>query len=136
MGLTSWSGDRVRKKDVAIAKNYLTHEEVTTLKLLVAQYLDFAALQARALRPMRMQDWLSRLDDILRINDRSILTGPGSVSHAAAEELAYAEYERLQERRRLEAEEVDALVDAVKGLEPERNPRRPRPPKSRPETSG
>lgn len=122
MGLTNWSGERVRKKDARIAKNYLTHEEIQTLNLLVAQYLDFAALQARAQRPMRMQDWLSKLDDILRINDRSILTGLGSVTHAAAEELAHAEYERLQERRRVEAEQVDALVDAVKSLEPERKP--------------
>lgn len=135
MGLTNWSGDRVRKKDVPIAKNYLTREEVETLNLLVAQYLDFASLQARAQRPMRMADWLSKLDDILRINDRSILTGIGSVSHAAAEKLAHAEYERLQEQRRLDVVESDALVDAVKSLEPERKPKRPRPSEDRPEGS-
>jgi hypothetical protein len=125
MGLTSWSGDRVRKQDVAIAKNYLQAEEIRTLNLLVAQYLDFAELQARSQRPMRMADWVTKLDEILRLNDRGVLAGPGSVSRAAAEERANAEYERLQERRRaLATEEVDTLVDSAKELERKRRPRR------------
>jgi hypothetical protein len=75
MGLTSWSGDRVRKKDVAVAKNYLQSEEIQTLNLLVAQYLDFAELQARSQRPMRMANWLTKLDDILGNNILDSKTG-------------------------------------------------------------
>lgn len=122
MGLTNWSGDRVRKKDVVVAKNYLQAGEIETLNLLVAQYLDFAELQARSQRPMRMANWLGKLDDILRLNERNVLAGPGTVSHAHAEELAHEEYVRLTERRRMEADSIDSLVDSLKSLEAERRP--------------
>lgn len=59
MGLTSWAGDRPRKTDVGIAKNYLNQEELETLNLIVSAYLDFAELQARNRRPMHMADWIS-----------------------------------------------------------------------------
>ncbi|MGV3722674.1 MAG: virulence RhuM family protein [Actinomycetota bacterium] len=122
MGLTSWSGDRVRKKDVVVAKNYLQSEEIQTLNLLVAQYLDFAELQARSQRPMRMANWLAKLDDILRLNERGVLAGPGSVSHSDAEQRAHAEYAGLLERRKSEASAFDSLLDAAKSLEADRGP--------------
>ena len=62
MGLTSWKGAKVRKPDVAIAKNYLTGEELKKLSLIVTQYLDFAELQALERRPMTMRDWIAKLD--------------------------------------------------------------------------
>lgn len=67
MGLTSWTGDRPRKADVSIAKNYLNQEEIEALNLIVSAYLDFAELQARGRRPMHMADWISKLDDFLRL---------------------------------------------------------------------
>ncbi len=73
MGLTSWSGDRPRKTDVGIAKNYLNQEEIEALNLIVSAYLDFAELQARSRRPMHMADWIAKLDDFLRLSDRDIL---------------------------------------------------------------
>jgi len=42
MGLTSWSGGKVRKSDIATAKNYLNADEITALNLLVEQFLAFA----------------------------------------------------------------------------------------------
>jgi hypothetical protein len=62
MGLTSWPGTKVRKPDVAIAKNYLTADELKKLSLVVTQYLDFAELQALEQRPMTMRDWIAKLD--------------------------------------------------------------------------
>jgi hypothetical protein len=62
MGLTTWTGERPRRTDVAFAKNYLTHEEIETLNLIVSAYLDFAELQARSRKPMTMRDWIGRLD--------------------------------------------------------------------------
>lgn len=44
MGLTSWHGERIRKADVAVAKNYLTQEELDTLNRIVTIYLEFAEL--------------------------------------------------------------------------------------------
>ena len=65
-GLTTWAGDRPRKTDVSIAKNYLNQEEIESLNLIVSAYLDFAELQARSRRPMHMADWIAKLDDFLR----------------------------------------------------------------------
>ncbi len=74
MGLTSWKGEKVRKADVAVAKNYLTQEELDTLNRIVTIYLEFAELQAISRKPMYMADWVAKLDDFLRISDRDILT--------------------------------------------------------------
>jgi hypothetical protein len=80
MGLTSWRNapdGPVRKSDVAIAKNYLTKEEIESLNLIVSAYLDFAEMQARSHRAMHMADWITKLDDFLRLGDRDILTTQG-----------------------------------------------------------
>jgi hypothetical protein len=84
MGLTSWMGDRPGKGDIAIAKNYLTEDEIKALNLIVSAYLDFAELQAMHRKPMTMRDWISKLDDFLRISDRQILAGAGKVTHEQA----------------------------------------------------
>jgi hypothetical protein len=80
MGLTSWKGAKVRKPDVAIAKNYLQEDELKKLSLIVTQYLDFAELQALERRPMTMRDWIAKLDAFLRAGDREILEHAGSIS--------------------------------------------------------
>ncbi len=89
MGLTSWRGPKVRKDDVAIAKNYLTADELAALNNLVEQYLVFATGQAMRRVPMRMADWISKLDSFMTLNDRDILTHAGRISHDLA--LAHAE---------------------------------------------
>ena len=72
MGLTTWSGNKVRKHDFTSAKNYLTkEEELGLLNLIVTQYLDFAEFQARTRKVMYMRDWVKKLDDFLRVNDRA-----------------------------------------------------------------
>jgi hypothetical protein len=63
MGLTSWSGAKVRRQDIHVAKNYLNHEEIELLNLIVSQYLDFAELQARTRKTMYMRDWARKLGD-------------------------------------------------------------------------
>lgn len=63
MGLTSWSGRKLKKTDVKIAKNYLNEEELKVLNLIVSLYLDFAELQALSRIPMYMKDWIGKLDD-------------------------------------------------------------------------
>jgi hypothetical protein len=67
MGLTTWTGSRPRRTDVGFAKNYLNHEEIETLNLIVSAYLDFPELQARSRKPMTMHDWIVKLDDFLRL---------------------------------------------------------------------
>ena len=97
MGLTSWTGSRPHKADVAVAKNYLTLEEIEALNLIVSMYLDFAELQARSRKPMYMRDWIAKLDDFLRVSERSILSHAGRVTHEAALSHAEAEFEKWRQ---------------------------------------
>ena len=96
MGLTSWPGDRPRKSDVGVAKNYLNEDELKALNLIVSAYLDFAELQAVSRRPMYMADWVRKLDDFIRISDRDILLHAGAISHDVARLKAEAEYETFR----------------------------------------
>jgi len=98
MGLTSWRGARIRKTDVGIAKNYYTADELSALNNLVEQYLVFAEGQARRQIPMRMADWITKLDGFLTLNDRDILTSAGTVSHELAQSHARTEYQRYTQR--------------------------------------
>ena len=98
MGLTNWEGARIRKTDVAIAKNYLNEEELRALGNLVEQYLIFAQSQAERRIPMTMQDWITKLEGFLTLNDRDILTHAGKVSAEAAKSHAEAEFVGFRKR--------------------------------------
>lgn len=115
MGLTSWKNtpaSAVRKGVIAVAKNYLSRDELEALNLLVSAYLDFAELQARSHRPMYMADWIAKLDDFLRLSEHDVLENAGSISHALAQERANAEYEQFREQQRaLEATEPSSDFD-------------------------
>ena len=96
MGLTSWTGARPRQADIEIAKNYLSGEELDTLNRLVTIYLDFAELQALSRKAMYMKDWITKLDEFLKVSERDILGHAGKVSHESAVEKARAEYEKFR----------------------------------------
>jgi hypothetical protein len=96
MGLTSWTGSRPRKADVAIAKNYLTADELDELNRIVTLYLEFAELQARSRRLMYMRDWIAKLDEFLRLSERDILTHAGKISHEVAVFRAEKEYGQFE----------------------------------------
>ena len=82
-----------------IAKNYLTSEELDTLNRVVNAYLEFAELQAFNRKPMYMEDWITKLDDFLKLSGRELLTHTGTVSHEQAVERAQIEYEKHRLRR-------------------------------------
>jgi hypothetical protein len=115
MGLTSWAGAKPRKSDVAIAKNYLNEEEITALNLLVEQYLAFAEAQAQQRKPMYMQDWIKKLNDILTINEREVLEHAGRISRQLAEELAEQQYEQFKARQQ-EAARLESLKELENDL--------------------
>nr|WP_076780304.1 virulence RhuM family protein [Lachnoclostridium phocaeense] len=96
MGLTTFSGDFPTAKDIGIAKNYLTEEELRVLNQMVSGYFDFAEVQAIRHRPMYMSDYVEQLDNILRATGEEVLTHAGKISHAQAMEKAKAEYKRYQ----------------------------------------
>lgn len=118
MGLTAWSGAKVRKGDVTIAKNYLTEEEIVALNLLVEQYLAFAEAQAQQRKPMYMKDWIKRLNDILTINEREVLEHAGRIRKELADEMAGKEYEKfkVQQQAVEKGESLDKLEADLKAL--------------------
>jgi len=96
MGLTTFSGDFPTAKDIGIAKNYLSEEELQVLNQMVSGYFDFAEVQAIRHRPMYMSDYVEQLDNILRATGEEVLTHAGKISHTQAMEKAKAEYKRYQ----------------------------------------
>jgi hypothetical protein len=106
VGMTNFKGDYVTKDDVKIAKNYLSEIELQRLNLLVAQFLDFAELQALEQIPMTMQNWIDALDNQIVSNRRKLLEGKGRVSHKQAVEKAEKEFEiyRAREMKQLESD--------------------------------
>ena len=111
MGLTTWAGAQPRKADVTVAKNYLNEEELDALNRIVTAYLEFAELQALTRKPMTMADWITKLDDFLRLSDRDILTHAGTISHDQAKTLAEAEYDRYRQERAALPQPVDEHFD-------------------------
>jgi hypothetical protein len=119
MGLATWSGSKVRRHDIHVAKNYLNEDEMGLLNLIVTQYLDFAEFQARTRKVMYMRDWAKKLDDFLRVNDREILQGFGKVSAQLAKEKAELEYGKFQEQQRqiADAQAAVEFTTELKALE-------------------
>jgi len=102
MGMQSFdkTSKNITKKDASIAKNYLNEEEIKLLGLLVEQYLAFAETMANQRKPMTMKDWIERLDAILSINGRDLLTHKGKITHDRAMEKSEAEYEQYKQNLR------------------------------------
>jgi hypothetical protein len=99
MGVTTWKkapGGKILKSDVSVAMNYLDADEVKALERIVSMYLDYAEDQAARRRPMRMADWVAKLDAFLRFNEYDILSDAGEVSTAVAKRLAEGEFERFR----------------------------------------
>ncbi len=99
MGLTSWKGAKVRRQDVAIAKNYLNENEIRELNRIVTMYLDYAETQAERRRPLYMKDWREKLDAFLKFNERQILEHSGKVSTKVAKKLAFKQYAQFERKR-------------------------------------
>jgi hypothetical protein len=121
MGLMTFPGEHPRKADIGVAKNYLGHEEIEALNLIVSLYLDFGELQAKSRKLMTMRDWITKLDAFLRLSDREILTHAGKVSHDKAMEKAereYAKYRALEDAQPSRVEvDFEAAVQKVKQLQ-------------------
>lgn len=99
MGMISYdkkSTPSIRKADVSIAKNYLNEDEIKLLGLLVEQYLAFAETMALQRTPMYMKDWIDRLDSILQLNGRELLTHAGKISHELALKKSGDEFGKYQ----------------------------------------
>ena len=99
MGLTTWRNSpkgKILKSDVSVAKNYLNKNEIDELNRVVTMYLDYAENQAARQIPMRMKDWVKKLDAFLQFNDYSVLRDSGKISAEVAKRLAIDEFEKFR----------------------------------------
>ncbi|MEP7012315.1 MAG: virulence RhuM family protein [Acidobacteriota bacterium] len=128
MGLTNWRGAKPRKEDTVIAKNYLSEPELAALNNLVEQYLVFAEGQALRRIPMRMGDWVTKLDGFLRLNEREVLTHAGRIPHDKAVSHATEEYEAFHRERLAEkaaqSDDFDQVIRALPAAKPTRKKKR------------
>lgn len=123
LGMYSYDKNRtqsIRKSDISIAKNYLNETEIKLLGLLVEQYLAFAETMAQQQTPMYMNDWIQRLDAILQLNGRELLTHAGKVSHDMALQKSNLEYDKyLSVQKLIEKEqnliEIEQDIMKLKG---------------------
>jgi hypothetical protein len=115
MGLTNFEGNKVRKSDVTVAKNYLSKDELEDLNRIVTMFLDHAEDMARQRVPMYMKDWSETLNDFLKFRKRDILTNAGKISKELAEKRALEQYEIYNQRRLKKADQK--ADDEVKELE-------------------
>jgi len=132
MGLkTTRPGGIIRKEDAAVAKNYLTEDELQVLNRIVNLYIEYAELQALERKPMTMRDWITKLDEFLKISGRQLLDHAGAVSAEDARakaELEYAKYKTLLDAS---PRAVDADFEkTAKELKKLPKPRKPKGPQS------
>ncbi len=122
MALTTWSGSRVRKQDILIAKNYLTEDEIDTLNRLVVIFLEQAELRVKQQQDLTLDYWRSSVDRMLTSNDQPLLGGPGRISNESMKTIVAARYETFDAQRResealaADAEDLKAIEDLEKDL--------------------
>ena len=131
MGLqTTRPGGIIRKEDVSIAKNYLDGQELDTLNRIVNAYIEFAELRALQRKVMTMRDWITKLDEFLKLSEHELLDHAGKISAEQAKMKAELEYERyrvfLDSQPRLVDLDFEKAASKLKNLP---KPKKPKPPK-------
>lgn len=119
MGLSTWKkspSGKILKSDVSVAKNYLNEKELKELNRIVTMYLDFAELQAERQIPMKMEDWIEKLNAFLKFNDYEILEDSGKVSAEVAKTIAEKEFSKFRviQDKNYESD-FDKFVKGLKG---------------------
>jgi len=122
LGLTNYSGKDSGKeptrKEVVTGKNYLSEQELDTLNRLVTSYLEFADLQAKNGKLMKMADWSSKLNDFLKLSDFDVLTHAGKISAEQAKQRAKQQYDEYRRVIDMQLTQVDRdLADAINKLQ-------------------
>ena len=123
MGLTNWRNSpngKIMKSDVIIAKNYLNKEEIRDLEGIVTAFLELAENRARRHIPMTMEDWSTRIDKFLLLDDRNILKDAGKISHEIACDKALTEFEKYRIKQdKLYKSDFDLLLEEIEKKEGE-----------------
>ncbi len=119
MGLLTFSKSGVSKKDIAVAKNYLDEKELKVLNNIVSAFFDLAEVRAMEHQPMYMRDWITRLDELIRLFAKKVLTGSGAMSHSEAMKKAEREYKKYQVQNvsKVERDYLESLKATQKKIE-------------------
>ncbi len=115
MGLTTFAGAMPNKKEVIIAKNYLTEKELFRLRRMVSAFFDLAEIKAEQHQSMRMKDWIEELDKFTINYGKGALKGSGKISHKQAKQKAESEYKKFQAKNLSEVEKD--YLESIKLLE-------------------
>jgi hypothetical protein len=131
MGLqTTRPGGIIRKEDVSIAKNYLDGEELEALNRIVTAYIEFAELRALQRKVMTMRDWITKLDEFLKLSEHELLDHAGKISAEQAKMKAELEYDRyrlfLDSQPRLVDLDFEKAVTELKKLPKPKKPKGPK----------
>lgn len=120
MGLKTWKNSpdgKILKRDISVAKNYLDEKEISELNRIVNMYLDYAENQAKKQIPMKMQDWINKLNAFLQFNEYEVLENAGKISRKVAKEIAEKEYEKFRVIQDAEYKsDFDKLVQNTKKI--------------------
>lgn len=114
MGLKTFSGDFPTRKDITIAKNYLSEDELKVLNNLVSAYFDIAEVNAIEHKPMYMSDYVEQLDRLITSTNRKLLEDSGKISHKQAEDKANLEYKKYIQENLSPVEEE--YLKTIKGI--------------------
>jgi hypothetical protein len=120
MGLTGWKSapsGPIRKTDINVGKNVLTHEEILELNRIVTMYLDFAEDQARRKLTMHMRDWITKLDSFLQFNERNVLEHAGKISREMMETHVSKEFAKWDVQRRIHEDAMPVLQNQIKQIQ-------------------
>lgn len=125
MGLTTIKGSKPTKAETEVAKNCLNENELNILNRMVTAYLELAELQALNRKPMYMKDWITRLDDFLKMTGNNILQNAGAISHQQALDKANKEYEKYKELHKndlsqAETHFIDQIEQTSKQIKPKK----------------
>ncbi|MCX5652139.1 MAG: virulence RhuM family protein [Planctomycetota bacterium] len=129
MGLATWKNapkGKILKSDVSVAKNYLIEREIKELERIVSMYLEYAENQAARQIPMKMVDWVAKLDAFLQFNEYEVLANAGKVSAEVAKRLAEEQYDRFRVRQDREFEsDFEAEVKRIESKRPREKKEKP-----------
>lgn len=104
MGLTTWESGpegRIYKKDVIVAKNYLSVEEIEQLERTVSSFFDYIERIIERRETFTMKAFIESVDKFLDFNEYQILTNKGLISMTQAQKKAVSEYKTFNTQQKV-----------------------------------
>ena len=104
MGLTTWKNapdGRILKKDVSVAKNYLSQEEIRRLERTVSGYFDYIEDLIERENTFTMEEFVNSVNAFLAFRKYDILHDKGRISNKAAVNKADEEFDIYNKNQKI-----------------------------------